>query len=153
MRREERPRTVSEARLPYNTVQWGLWAAVLYPAVGGCRTIQWGLPDSTVGAAILYSGGCHTIQWGLWAAVLYNTVGAAVLYPAVGCRAVQYSGGCGLPYRSLWGVVDMASMDAEFLREKVGARLAKAVAAASASGVSDKIDYIADWLLQQVRCH
>ena len=44
----------------------------------------------------------------------------------------------------------MASMDAEFLREKVGERLSKAVAAACASGVSDKIDYIAEWLLQQV---
>eukprot|EP01046_Picozoa_sp_COSAG06_P079797 COSAG06_NODE_27185_length_598_cov_5.521042_1_plen_77_part_10 len=43
-----------------------------------------------------------------------------------------------------------ASMDAEFLREKVGAPLSQAVAAACNAGASNKIDYIADWLLNRV---
>ena len=41
-------------------------------------------------------------------------------------------------------------MDAEFLRTTVGDRLAKAVAAAAESGADDKVEYIADWLLNQV---
>ena len=92
--------------------------------------------------------GSHTTHCeSLWAAI-HSTANHSgppykPLRTTVGCHTNQ----CG-------GWLNMASMDAEFLREKVGARLAKAVAAASASGVSDKIDYIADWLLQQVRrCH
>ena len=44
----------------------------------------------------------------------------------------------------------VARMDAEFLRTTVGDRLAKAVAAAAESGADDKVEYIADWLLNQV---